>query len=156
MMTAMVLVAAQASVPVPVETRRDPVALPEWPWRDRGYSLRCEVSDGTMRHSHFALDLADDNLQARISGDDRHGLDTNGFVLTASPPPSENGNVIIRSVAFDAGNLAYALVAQAFRDGALQSTSFIARHTSESGGLPNMHQVLGFCLPANNAEETAQ
>ena len=151
--------AAQAVAQPPVELTRlpdaVPMVLPDRPWTDQDYTLQCEVSDSARHQGSFALTLSHLG-SAEISGDAHFGLDTNGGVLTNESPPAEHPNVLIRSVAFDGGNLSYVFVTQAFVGGQLQSTSFIARHTVQSDGIPNSHHALGFCFPTSNADEAVQ
>ncbi len=154
----MAFVALQTLTPPPVVLPVGPVVpmvRPEWPWIDQAYSLRCEVSDSAGNHGSFALSLTDLGT-ANITGDDQYGLNTDGFVLSNESPPAKHPNVLIRVVTFDAGNLAYVIATQAFEGGDLQSTSFIARHTTQSDGIPNSHQVLGFCFPAKDTDEAVQ
>ena len=157
----MALLALQTLTPPPVILPVGPVGpitRPEWPWIDQTYSLRCDVIDGTMRREQFTLTLTDDDgyPEASISGDDQHGFNTNGFVSTGLNPPLPDGNFWLRRIYFDGENGAYIYILQAFEHDVLQSTSFIAHHSAESGGIPRTQQALGFCSPSDNENEANQ
>lgn len=160
--TATAIIAAQVIVPVPMQRTEDPAPMPapEWPWRNRRYSLHCDVTDRTLRRERFLLTLADNEglTRARITGDDQHGLNTNGFVPTElSVPPEYYAKAgEVRNVHIDGPNGTAVLVKQAFKNGALQSTSFAVRYTSKSVGIPDTEQLLGFCSSSNSAIKAGQ
>ncbi len=154
------VLAMQAAAPPPIvlaPVRNEPVALPELPWRNQSYSLRCEVLDATLRQASFALTLTNDGIDwVSISGDDHHGLNTNGLVTAGSSPSLPDGNIMLRHLNFEGANGAWVQITQAFEDGMLQSTSFMARHDHGSDGIANTQQVLGFCVQTGTEGEASQ
>ena len=144
---------AQAIPPMPPATVTPaPVPAPA-PWYKELYLLQCRLVDATNADERFMLTVADD--KAAITGGERLGLRTGGFVNTEAQPPVVRGQARVRRLEFDAGGNRV-FVRQLFEDGELSKTFLVVGRNAASDKTMGFEQAAGFCTEMTSTSEASQ